>query len=94
MIIGHKGRMVSHSAAKKSLQRCQTQFGFEVDIVERAPGQDWQIMPKRWIVERTFAWLGNYRRLSEDYEILPDSEISYMGIAFIPILFKRNVKLV
>lgn len=71
----------------------KSQFGLEVDIVERAPGQNWQILPKRWIVERTFAWFGNYRRLSKDYEILTDSEVSYMEIAFIHILLKRKSKI-
>ena len=41
----------------------------EWEIVEKkATGGRFKVLPKRWVVERTFAWLGNYRRLSKDYE--------------------------
>lgn len=41
----------------------------EWEIVERkATGGIFKVLPKRWIVERTFAWLSNFRRLSRDYE--------------------------
>ena len=40
-----------------------------LDIVKRPEGiKGFLLLPKRWIVERTFAWLGRYRRLSKDYE--------------------------
>ena len=39
------------------------------EIVEKkATGGKFKVLPKRWVVERTFAWLGNLRRLSKDYE--------------------------
>ena len=44
-------------------------FQMAVDVVKRSASRNWQILPRRWIVERTFAWLNNYRRLSKDYEI-------------------------
>lgn len=71
----------------------KVQLGLEVDIVERQPGADWQILPKRWVVERTFAWLGNYRRLSKDYEHLSSSEVAYIQVAYIHILLKRLTKI-
>ena len=47
-----------------------------LEIVKRDKGQKgFKVQPKRWVVERTFAWLGNYRRLSKDYErMIPNSE--------------------
>jgi putative transposase len=42
---------------------------FELEIVQRPAGvKGWVLLPKRWIVERTFGWFGRYRRLSKDYE--------------------------
>jgi putative transposase len=40
----------------------------EMEIVKRNESDKWEVLPKRWIVERTFAWLMNYRRLVMDYE--------------------------
>jgi putative transposase len=41
----------------------------QVEIVERPPGTSgFKLLPHRWIVERTFAWLTHFRRLSKDYE--------------------------
>ena len=49
------------------------------------------ILPERWIVERTFAWLGNYRRLSKDYEKLLISEENMVRIAMLRITVKKCV---
>ena len=49
-------------------QDVSRELGLGVDIVTRTePG--WQVLPKRWIVERSLAWINNSRRLSKDYEI-------------------------
>jgi hypothetical protein len=45
-----------------------------------------QVLPKRWIVERTFAWLGKYRRLSKDYEYLPKSSEAFVYLASIHLI--------
>jgi putative transposase len=47
------------------------------------------IMPKRWVVERTFAWIGNFRRLSKDYEILTKLAENVFRIAMIRITLKK-----
>src|SRR5215813_13124527 len=45
--------------------------------------------PRRWVVERTFAWLANYRRLSKDYEESPRSSEGFIYLAFIHLLLRR-----
>jgi transposase len=47
------------------------------------------VLPKRWIVELTFAWLGRYRRLSKDYEPCVKSSEGMVYIASIHFLLKR-----
>ena len=47
----------------------KTQYGWELEIVKKTPGlTTFQPLPKRWIVERTFAWLNKYRLLAKEYE--------------------------
>jgi len=59
-----------------------------VEISERIkPG--WAILPKRWVVERTFAWLNPFRRLAKDFEIAISSAENNVMIAHSMILIKR-----
>ena len=59
-----------------------------LDISKRIkPG--WEILPKRWVVERTLAWLNGFRRLSKDYEIPTSSEETHVIISHSYILLKR-----
>lgn len=53
-----------------------------LDIVTKRPGQvGFEVQPKRWVVERTFGWLGRYRRLSKDYEHHPRNSETWIYIA-------------
>jgi putative transposase len=59
-----------------------------IEISERiTPG--WALLAKRWIVERTFAWLNHFRRLSKDYEITPQSSENYIMIAHSITLLRK-----
>lgn len=51
----------------------KTNLNMNMKIVKRNETDKWEVLPKRWIVERTFAWLMNYRRLAMDYERLAES---------------------
>ena len=53
-----------------------------VDISDKPP-QGFEVLPKRWIVERTLAWLGGFRRLAKDFEILTTSAENMIRIAMI-----------
>jgi len=61
-----------------------------LEIVKRSEDAvGFAVLPKRWIVERTFAWLGKYRRLSKDYETLTDSSESMIRVAMINLMVHR-----
>lgn len=62
-----------------------------LEIVSRDPAQpSFHMLPRRWVVERTFAWFGRYRRLSKDYEKLTESSEAMIYLASIHILLKRT----
>ncbi len=65
-------------------------WGWTVTIVKRTAGEKgFVVLPRRWVVERTFGWLGRYRVLSKDYEQLPESSETLVLIVMIQIMLKR-----
>ena len=66
-------------------------FGdWTLQIVKRnAEVKGFAVLPRRWVVERTFGWLGRYRRLSKDYEELPESSEAMILIAMIALMSRR-----
>ncbi|MGA3047615.1 MAG: transposase [Terracidiphilus sp.] len=57
-------------------------FGFDVEVVKRNELHTFKVLPKRWIVERSFAWMGWSRRLSKDYELSPTTSETMIWISF------------
>jgi putative transposase len=47
------------------------------------------VVPRRWVVERTFGWLGRFRRLGKDYEFLPVTSEAVIYLAMVQILVHR-----
>ena len=71
-------------AYKDIIAWVKQQFGWRLEVVRRSPdAKGFQILPRRWVVERTFAWLGRYRRLARDYEHQTLSSESMVYIASI-----------
>jgi transposase len=66
----------------------QTAYGCELEISERL-GSDFVLEPKRWIVERTFAWLDNARALCRDYEGLPENHEGMIYVVMIRLMLRR-----
>ena len=61
-----------------------------LEIVKRSdPAVGFEVLPHRWIVERTFAWLGRFRRLSKDYEVLIETSEAMIRIAMIRLMVRR-----
>ena len=63
-------------------------LGLKLHISQRIK-DTFAVLPKRWIVERTFAWLGNYRRLSKDYEILANTAENMLPIVMLQITLPK-----
>jgi putative transposase len=62
--------------------------GAKVEVVKRVK-HGFEVLPRRWVVERTFGWLGRYRRLSKDYELLPEVSESMIYAAMVRLMLKR-----
>ena len=64
--------------------------GWTVEVILRSDNaQGFQVVPKRWIVERTFAWLLNFRRLDKDYEYLPRNSTAMIYAAMVRLMIRR-----
>ncbi len=63
---------------------------YDVEVVKRNELHKFQVLPKRWIVERTFAWLNWSRGLSKDYELRHTSAENIIHIAFAHLLLLRR----
>jgi putative transposase len=64
-------------------------FGWTLEIVRRpADAKGWLVLPRSWVVERAFGWLGRYRRLSRDFEHTVQSSEAFVYIASIRRMLK------
>jgi len=64
--------------------------GWLLEIVSKPKDQKgFQVLPRRWVVERTFAWIGKYRRLSKDYEATTASSEATIYGAMIHLMVRR-----
>lgn len=73
----------------KLIEWAKEMFRYDVEVVKRNELHQFQVLPKRWIVERTFAWLAWSRRLSKDYELRHTSAETMIHIAFAHLLLRR-----
>lgn len=61
-----------------------------LEIVKRPEGsKGFVLLPRRWVVERTFGWLSHYRLLSKDYEVLPRNSEAVVYVAMIHLMLRR-----
>ncbi len=65
-------------------------LGLRLIVVHRITGMPgFIILPRRWVVERTLGWLGRWRRLSKDYEELPEVSEAMITLAMIRLMLQR-----
>lgn len=76
--------------AGKLVRWVRETFGWSLRVVKRtAEMVGFEVLPTRWVVERTFAWLGNYRRLSKDYEGRTEVSEAFVYVAMIHLMLRR-----
>ena len=64
--------------------------GIRGEVIKRTPGKKgWELLPKRWVAERTFAWLGWWRGLAKEYTYLPASTEASILLAMTRLMLKR-----
>jgi putative transposase len=69
-------------------------LGIDIGITSRLSDQPgFHVIPWRWVVERTFAWLSNYRRLSKDYEYWVQTSDAVIYVAMIHVMLRRLARL-
>lgn len=77
-------------AGKDFITKIQQQFGWTLEHLKQTkeePG--FHVIPKRWVVERTYSWFGHYRRLSKDYEFLPTTSEMMLFAAMVHLMVRR-----
>jgi putative transposase len=78
--MGHRGTFV---------EEVLDLLGLGVDISKKIKPHEWEKLPWRWVVERTFSWFGNSRRLAKDYEIRTYYSEAMIQISHLHTLLKR-----
>lgn len=77
---GYAGALLAWS---RKLWRCT------IEIVKRTQPHQFKVLPRRWVVERTFGWLGRYRRLNRDYERQATTGETFVHLAMIRLMLAR-----
>jgi putative transposase len=77
---GYRGQLI---------ETIKTKFKIELEIIKRDELHTFKILPKRWIVERTFAWIDTNRRNSKNYERLNSTSVTMVHLSAIRIMLNR-----
>lgn len=84
---GYAGKLIDWANSLRQRNRVR------VEIVKRSDDvKGFKVLPRRWVVERTFGWLGRQRRLSKDYEYLTDTSETMIYVAMIGVMLRRFAK--
>ena len=62
---------------------------WKIEIVKRSDAHRFVVLPKRWIVERTFAWISRNRRLMREFERYASAAVAFVRLAMIRLMLKR-----
>jgi transposase len=78
---GYQGPRVAHAVAETGC--------WDLEIVKRSELHKFVVLPKRWIVERTFAWISRHRRLARDFERYASTVAAFFRLAMIRLMLRR-----
>jgi transposase len=78
---GYQGPIMAETVAKTGRWR--------IEIVKRNDVPRFEVVPKRWIVERTLAWISHFRRLTRDFERYARTVVAFIRLAMIRIMLRR-----
>lgn len=77
-------------AGKEFITKIADQFGRTLEHLKRTSDEpEFTVTPNRWAVERTYAWFGNYRRLSKDYEFLSATSEMMLFASMVHLMVRR-----
>jgi transposase len=78
---GYQGPIMAEQVARTGRWR--------LEIVKRNDVPRFEVVPRRWIVERTLAWISHFRRLARDFERYARSVVAFVRLAMIRIMLRR-----
>ena len=81
---GYQGARAALAAAKTG--------SWIIEIVKRSDLHKFVVLPKRWIVERTLAWISRNRRLARDYERYASTVAAFIKLALIRLMLRRLIR--
>jgi len=74
----------------EKLSRAMNAASWKIEVVKPPPNQKgFEVIPRRWVVERTIAWINRCRRLAKDYENLNRTAIAFIRLASIRLMLRR-----
>ena len=83
---GYQGPVFAGAAAK-------AMPSLDIEIVKRSDtAQGFEVLPKRWVVERSLGWYGRCRRLAKDFENLNRTALTFLRLASIRLMLRRICK--
>jgi putative transposase len=83
-----KGFSADEGYRGTSTDHVEKEMGLKMEISKKIKNE-WAVLAKRWVVERTFAWINNFRRMAKDFEIPTCSAENFIRISMIQIMLDR-----
>jgi DDE family transposase len=89
VVVRKPPKPVPEEEVAKAWAREWAKEGKEVYWQRLLPPRGFKVLPRRWVVERTFSWLGQNRRMNNDYERLPESAEAFIYLAMSRLMVRR-----